>query len=329
MKSHSDALSGRDFRPRIPAVLVLIGMVLGSPGPAAAELQTVVLQGGYRITGDLLRENDESLVLDLGFDLVRVPADAVVERLSPAEEEGAASRGGSGIVENDLFFTCDSPVSDLRSLVDRLEGAVVQISTPAGLGSGFFIHPAGYLLTNFHVIEGETRIKVTRYVREEAGLRRENYRKVRIIATNPHADLALLRIDTEGPAEFPFVCLGESHRLRAGQQVFAIGSPLGLERTVTQGIVSTTGRAVEGMAVIQTTAQINPGNSGGPLFNMRGEAVGVINMKVSMAEGLGFAIPIDVAREFLRTRSAFAYDPDNPNSGFHYLDPPRRRPRKE
>ena len=106
--------------------------------------------------------------------------------------------------------------------------------------------------------------------------------------------------------------------------MFAIGSPLGLERTVTQGILSTKTRQIEGELYLQTSTQINPGNSGGPLFNLAGEVVGVTNMKITMGEGLGFAIPVELVKNFLDHRDAFAYAADNPNNPYRYLDPPSR-----
>ena len=96
--------------------------------------------------------------------------------------------------------------------------------------------------------------------------------------------------DKDAP-KFAHVTLGDSDALAVGERVFAIGSPLGLERSVTEGIVSTKTRQLQGALYLQTTAQINPGNSGGPLFNLRGEVVGVTNMKITSGEGLGFAIP--------------------------------------
>jgi serine protease Do len=109
-----------------------------------------------------------------------------------------------------------------------------------------------------------------------------------------------------------------------GDTVFAIGNPLGLERTVSRGIVSKKNRAEQGLVYIQTTTQINPGNSGGPLFNDRGEVIGVTNMGYLFAEGLNFAIPVRYVIDFLRNRDAYAYDQDNPNSGYQYLEAPSR-----
>jgi serine protease Do len=133
-----------------------------------------------------------------------------------------------------------------------------------------------------------------------------------------------LKIEDKDAPKFARVSLGDSEVLAVGERVFAIGSPLGLERTVTEGILSTKTREMQGDLYLQTTAQINPGNSGGPLFNLRGEVIGVTNMKITFGEGLGFAIPIESVKFFLNHRDAFAYDNDNPSNPFRYLEPPSR-----
>jgi serine protease Do len=212
----------------------------------------------------------------------------------------------------------------VRELVKGLGEAVVQVRTPSGLGSGFFINEEGYLITNFHVIEGETQISVEVYHQRKGQLERKTYKQVRIVAMNKFEDLGLLKIEDAVASQFAWVPIGESDVLAVGERVFAIGSPLGLERTVTEGIISTKTRQMQGGLYLQTTAQINPGNSGGPLFNLRGEVVGVTNMKISMGEGLGFAIPTEQVRYFLTHRDAYAYDNDNPGSAYRYLEPPRR-----
>ena len=102
------------------------------------------------------------------------------------------------------------------------------------------------------------------------------------------------------------------------------GSPLGLERTVTEGILSTKTRQLAGELYLQTTTQINPGNSGGPLFNMSGEVVGITNIKITFGEGLGFAIPVEAVKFFLDHRDAYAYANDNPSNPYRYLQPPGR-----
>ena len=118
--------------------------------------------------------------------------------------------------------------------------------------------------------------------------------------------------------------LEDHESLETGQTVFAIGNPLGLERTLSQGVISNDRRSFDGLTYIQTDAAVNPGNSGGPLFNTRGEVVGIINMGIPFGEGLNFAIPARYVKDFLRNREAFAYDKDNPNSGYHYHQPPGR-----
>ena len=129
--------------------------------------------------------------------------------------------------------------------------------------------------------------------------------------------------DRDAP-KFRPVMLGSTDPLAVGEHVFAIGSPLGLERTVTEGILSTKTRQIGGDLYLQTTTQINPGNSGGPLFNLAGQVIGVTNMKITAGEGLGFAIPVEAVKFFLNHRDAFAYAADNPSNPYRYLEPPSR-----
>jgi len=214
------------------------------------------------------------------------------------------------------------PTRNVRDLVNLLGEAVVQVRTPSGLGSGFIINEDGFLMTNFHVIEGETEISVEVYLQKDGELERKSYKQVRIIAINKFKDLALLRIEDKDARKFKWVSLGSADALAVGESVFAIGSPLGLERTVTEGILSTKTRQLQGELYLQTTAQINPGNSGGPLFNLSGEVIGITNMKITFGEGLGFAIPVESVKFFLDHRDAFAYSNDNPSNPYRYLEPP-------
>jgi serine protease Do len=209
-------------------------------------------------------------------------------------------------------------------LVRQYGEAVVQVRTPGGLGSGFILNEEGYLITNFHVIEGESQISVEAYHQRSGQLERRTYKRIQIVAMNKYADLALLRIMDDDAPRFVFVPLGDTERLAVGDRVFAIGSPLGLERTVTEGIVSTKTRELQGSLYLQTSAQINPGNSGGPLFNLKGEVVGVTSMKTTTGEGIGFAIPVDGVKYFLTHRDAYAYDKEHPNNPHRYLPPPSR-----
>ncbi len=283
-------------------------------------VSTIKLKSGAGIEGDILAERADRVVVDLGFTILTIPKDEI--DTIRAENAPAPSTDDSG----DLYRTASNqPTLSVNENVDRVSEAVVQVRTPTGLGSGFFIQPDGYVVTNEHVVAGEYNISVTEFRHGRGELQNVTFNKVRIVALDSKLDLALLKIEDSGAMVFPTVPLGDSGRLTEGQTVFAIGSPLGLDRTVSQGIVSSRNRPMDGQLFIQTTAQINPGNSGGPLFDLRGEVVGITNMKAMIAgvEGVNFAIPIAVLKNFLRNRDAFAFDPRNPNSGYRYLEPPR------
>lgn len=276
------------------------------------------------VSGKILAEKPDSLVVDVGYTVLQIPRTAIVG--VSRTTTSAAPKTSVPLNIGQFYATDTRPAAahDVSSLVKQIGEAVVQVKTPEGLGSGFFINKDGYLITNFHVIEGETEISVEVYHQKNGQLARDTYKQVRIVAINKFQDLALLHIEDKDAPKFKSVVLGSSDALSVGDGVFAIGSPLGLERTVTQGIVSTKTRQLEGQLYLQTTAQINPGNSGGPLFNLAGEVVGVTNMKITFGEGLGFAIPVELVKNFLDHRDAFAYSTDNPNNPFRYLEPPSR-----
>jgi len=159
------------------------------------------------------------------------------------------------------------------------------------LGSGFIISADGYILTNAHVIDGADEITVKLTDKREY--------KAKVIGSDKRTDVALIKIEPSAP--LPSVKFADPNRLKVGEWVIAIGSPFGFENTVTAGIVSAKGRSLPQenfVPFIQTDVAINPGNSGGPLFNMRGEVVGVnsqIYSRTGGFMGLSFAIPIDVA----------------------------------
>jgi serine protease Do len=293
---------------------------------SVACADTIQLKDKAAVTGKILAEKSDSVVVDVGYTVLVIPRNAV-EKISKAGEvlPPATSVVSPLLNVTPQFYTVNalaSPARDVSSLVKQIGEAVVQVRTPEGLGSGFFINPDGYLITNFHVIEGETEISVEVYHQLNGQLQRDVYKQVRIVAINKFHDLSLLKIEDKDAPKFKFITLGSSDALSVGDGVFAIGSPLGLERTVTQGIISTKTRELEGELYLQTSTQINPGNSGGPLFNFAGEVVGVTNMKITFGEGLGFAIPVELVKSFLDHRDAFAYSTDNPNNPYRYLPPP-------
>jgi serine protease Do len=157
------------------------------------------------------------------------------------------------------------------------------------LGSGFIIDRDGYIVTNNHVIEGADEIKVS--------LADDKEFDAEIVGRDPNTDLALIKI--KGASDLVPLKLGDSDKLAVGSWVVAIGSPFGLQQTVTAGIVSAKGRVIGSGPYddfIQTDASINPGNSGGPLLNMNGEVVGINTAIVAQGQGIGFAIPINLAQ---------------------------------
>ncbi len=160
------------------------------------------------------------------------------------------------------------------------------------LGSGFIIDEEGHIITNNHVIEGASEIRIR--------LSNEKEFPAEVVGRDPKTDIALIKI--KGAKDLPVVELGDSDKLEIGEWVMAIGNPFGLAHTVTVGIVSAKGRVIGSGPYddfIQTDASINPGNSGGPLFNIRGEVVGINTAIVASGQGIGFAIPINMAKEII------------------------------
>jgi len=306
--------------------------VLFCCGFYSAPAEVIQLKDKAMVAGKVLAEKRDQVIVDLGYTVLTVPRNQIVRISKDALLEAKTKPGVKSVapspvsMPNELYQSSRGGVTEasVRELVNQLGEAVVQVRTPGGLGSGFIINEEGYLITNFHVIEGETQISVEVYHQRNEQLERRVYKQVRIVAMNKFQDLALLRIEDKDAPKFATVALGDSDPLGVGEKVFAIGSPLGLERTVTEGIVSTKTRQLQGELYLQTTAQINPGNSGGPLFNLRGEVVGVTNMKLLFGEGLGFAIPVEAVKFFLKHRDSFNYDNDNPSNPYRYLEPPSR-----
>lgn len=286
--------------------------------------EKVELKSGHVMQGAVLKENSDAIYIDLGIEIIRIPREKILSR-SKISEDGKPSEEKKSKVDNSMYRAQRLPVQTTKKLVEKMGEAVVLIQTPGGLGSGFIINERGYCITNYHVIEKETRIAVTVFQNKNSGeFEKRRIKDCRIVAMNPFLDLALLEIPKQKDLKFRTATISPNDQIEEGDEVFAIGSPLGLERSVSKGIVGMRNRSFGGLIYVQTTANINPGNSGGPLFNNRGEVIGVTNMKISFAEGLGFAIPIAYLKHFLDNHDAFSYDRDNPNTGYRYLDGPRR-----
>ncbi|MEY3298184.1 MAG: putative serine protease HhoB [Cyanobacteriota bacterium] len=213
---------------------------------------------------------------------------AAVEQVGPAvvriDSERAVSQLNPEAFNNPLFrrFFGDEPPPDM--VPDRLE---------QGTGSGFILSADGRILTNAHVVDGTRTVKVT--------LRDGRTFDGEVIGIDSVTDVAVVKIETTDP--LPTVRLGSTANLSPGQWAIAIGNPLGLDNTVTAGIISAIGRTSNQVGIpdkrvqfIQTDAAINPGNSGGPLLNDQGEVIGMNTAIRANAQGLGFAIPIETAK---------------------------------
>lgn len=219
------------------------------------------------------------------------------------------TRGAFADPDNRIVISSTGPVADnlsssFANAASIVEPAVVHIDVQEGKGrlagreakgSGVIVTATGYILTNMHVVEGSTKMRVRLYDHREFD--------AVLIGSDRDTDLAVIRITTDKP--LPFARFGDSNRMRVGDWVLAIGSPFGLEQTVTAGIISAKGRETEGgssafQQFLQTDAAINPGNSGGPLVNLSGEVVGIntqIATRTGAFSGIGFALPSSTATD--------------------------------
>jgi serine protease Do len=209
-----------------------------------------------------------------------------VVNISSTQAVKAARSGVPNMDEDDPMFDF------FRRFIPRHPSVPRGEPDNRSLGSGFIVSSDGYVLTNAHVVDGADEIIVKLTDKREF--------RARVMGADPRTDVALLKIDAAG---LPRVVLGDPNKLRVGDWVVAIGSPFGFENSVTAGIVSAKGRSLPQenfVPFIQTDVAINPGNSGGPLFNMKGEVVGInsqIYSRTGGFMGLSFAIPIDVAMD--------------------------------
>ena len=211
-----------------------------------------------------------------------VPEPTALERVMAAAEK---SKRAEAAVAGP-----DKPPASLEEVISRAMPALVRVETPTGFGSGFFITP-DTMLTNVHVVGANASVTI----------RRPDGKTLvaRVETSAPELDIAVIRISNPDPDQ-PTLTLGSGVQARPGQEVIALGTPLGLQNTVTRGIVSAV-RQVGALTLVQTDAAINPGNSGGPLLDRAGLVIGIttLGVKSSDAQGLSFAIAIDHAKALL------------------------------
>lgn len=266
---------------KIAFLCVIVGFAAVAQAQPVSE--TTPDESGQAVAGSVI----EVPLVPLSF------AD-IAEMVSPAVVNIKTMQSAQN---NSLFGAMpefDDPNNPFYDLFERFFGGAVPDSEPTpSMGSGFIWDTDGYAITNYHVVEDAEEIKV------KVG---EAEYDATLVGSDSNTDLALLKIDVPKDVKLQAVTLGDSDAMRTGEWVVAIGSPFGLEKTVTVGIISAKGRVI-GFGpyedFIQTDASINPGNSGGPLINLKGEVIGINTAIIASAQGLGFAIPINMARKII------------------------------
>ncbi|MCP5106607.1 MAG: serine protease [bacterium] len=313
---------------------LLVFMVFLFQGETFGEV--LKLKSGTWIQGKILKKTKRAVIIDLGYDVLRIPTNEIAEitdkiQIQSQRAQTAQSQKQAGVNEsqNSLYTAKHlEEVSTVEGVRDFGESVVV-VRSAGGLGSGFVINKQGYVITNFHVVQGQKHINITRFKKNGGELKRIVHKNVRIVALDSFHDLAVLQVEDDiGPVSRPMV-LNPGDNVTVGEKVFVVGNPLGLERTVTEGVVSHTGRNFSGKVFLQIDAAINPGNSGGPLLNNRGQVIGVINMGARQMQGLNFAIPIHHVKFLLNHIDSFAYNEAHPLSGYIYPFPPRNPQRNK
>jgi serine protease Do len=258
------------------AIAALIGVALGAFSIGRAEQRRARSLAAV-----------EAPILPVQMPLTTGTFARVAEAIKPAviniNTVGRSSGGGPGRTPFEEFFG--------EEFFRRFFGDAPERMPQRSLGSGVIVDPTGIALTNAHVVEHAANIEVITVD--------GNKHKAKVVGLDKKTDLAVLKLD-DGKTAFPYARMGDSDRLQVGDWVIAVGSPFGLQATVTAGIISAKARQIgQGPFddFLQTDAAINPGNSGGPLVNMQGEVVGINTAIVAGGSGIGFAIPSNMARK--------------------------------
>ncbi len=276
------------------------------------SLASLAAAGCIRLTPvqEGLQADAPAILHPAAREFVGVPRDRIYAEASQTSAQLAfdtqlirriAERSREAVVS--IYVKTSSPYR-LSLLPIQIPGTSFRVRLRGrGLGSGFFVHPSGLLLTNNHVIRNAHEIRVL--TRTQDGGEQEDL-AVTVIARDPAFDLALLRVE-DPEREFAVLPMGDSSDVDVGEPVIAVGNPLGLGHSVTFGIISQTGRNLSGISdeegrhieFLQTDTAINPGSSGGPLITLTGAWVGVNTAGVTQAQGIGFAVPSSQVVEFL------------------------------
>lgn len=238
------------------------------------------LEGFFKLQNSMLKLNLESQLGSVANDLDKVKEDTQSDISSITEQV-------SGLEDKVSEINVQS--SDFSSIIDDVIKAVVSVKTNNGQGSGVFFTSDGYIMTNKHVISGATTIQVVDY-------NSQTY-NVRLVGAAQNADLAVLKIESN--KTFDYLLFEDSPNIKVGNRVIAVGNPLGLSFTVTEGVISALNRVIDetNVGYIQTDVSINAGNSGGPLIDSAKKIVGINTLKALESEGIGFAIPASAAKE--------------------------------
>ncbi|MGV2830046.1 HhoA/HhoB/HtrA family serine endopeptidase [Myxosarcina sp. GI1(2024)] len=268
---------------------------------ATTSLSLVLLGGGIAVGGNYLLNSPQSVAQNSKSDsLVSEPKNNQTAIAIPQNYvSNVVNQVGDSVVRIDATRTVVTNVPDMFNdpFFRRFFGSqmpnIPNERIQRGMGSGFIVSSDGLILTNAHVVEGSDKVEVT--------LKDGRTFEGEVMGTDPFTDVAVIKIEAD---ELPAVAFANPEQIQPGEYAIAIGNPLGLDNTVTTGIVSATGRSSAQVGVadkrvsfIQTDAAINPGNSGGPLLNANGEVIGINTAIIQNAQGLGFAIPIDTARD--------------------------------
>lgn len=246
---------------------------------------------GVYIAGDLFHSAPQPSRASRGeketssFAQAAALATPAVVHIQTEGAHGEGDRRLPGPLERDPFF---------REFFEQFRGEPRRSDPEISLGSGVIIDRRGYIITNNHVVKGADRITVP--------LNTEKELKAEVVGRDLKTDLAVIQVESD--QELPEAILGDSDQLRVGEWALAIGNPFGLDHTVTVGVISATGRSELGVLSYenfnQTDASINPGNSGGPLLNVKGEVIGINTAIAASGQGIGFAIPINLAKRIAR-----------------------------